>query len=90
MPVPMMRHPRLLSGLRRSRSSSALALVAATALALQPLLVALAQAQVISDPTAPLQFRPGIGVSGGGVPTVNITAPSQGGLSHNRFGACGT
>ncbi|MGV2981318.1 hemagglutinin repeat-containing protein [Camelimonas sp. ID_303_24] len=65
-------------------------LTLSTTLSVQPLLVSLAhvsqaQAQVIADPTAPIQFRPGVTASGSGVPAVNIVAPSQGGLSHNRF-----
>lgn len=74
-----------LSGLSRSRLASTTALVAALTLALQPLLAGVARAQVIVDPTAPIEFRPGIGVSPRGAPVVDITAPSFGGLSHNKF-----
>ncbi|MFN3687007.1 filamentous hemagglutinin N-terminal domain-containing protein, partial [Salinarimonas sp.] len=74
-----------LSGLSRSRLASTTALAAALTLALQPLLVGVARAQVIVDPTAPIEFRPGIGISPRGAPVVDITAPSFGGLSHNKF-----
>jgi filamentous hemagglutinin len=68
-----------------SRLARAAAIVAAFWLGLQPVAFNLAQAQVISDPTAPIEFRPGIGSAPNGVPVVDITAPSFGGLSHNRF-----
>ena len=74
-----------LSLIATSRFVRALTVSTAILLAVQPLLVSLAQAQVISDPTAPIQFRPGIGMSPGGAPVVDITAPSFGGLSHNKF-----
>ncbi|MEQ1712156.1 MAG: filamentous hemagglutinin N-terminal domain-containing protein, partial [Hyphomicrobium sp.] len=50
----------------------------------------LAQAQqasprVITDPNAPIQFRPNVGSSANGTPQIDITAPSSGGISHNRF-----
>ncbi|HSP25244.1 MAG TPA: filamentous hemagglutinin N-terminal domain-containing protein, partial [Saliniramus sp.] len=74
-----------LSRIATSRFVRSLTVTTAILLAVQPLLVSLAQAQVISDPTAPIQFRPGIGMSPGGAPVVDITAPSFGGLSHNKF-----
>ncbi|MCA0404956.1 MAG: filamentous hemagglutinin N-terminal domain-containing protein [Proteobacteria bacterium] len=60
-------------------------LVCAGLMFVQPILVPLAQAQQITDPRAPIQFRPSTGVSGNGTPLVNITTPSFGGISHNRF-----
>ena len=42
-------------------------------------------AQIISDPLAPIQFRPSITSSSNGTPVVDITAPSFGGISHNKF-----
>jgi filamentous hemagglutinin len=44
-----------------------------------------AMGQVISEPRAPIQFRPKISTSGNGVPVVDITKPSFGGISHNKF-----
>jgi filamentous hemagglutinin family protein len=49
-----------------------------------PVLQARAQS-VIVDPTAPIQFRPNIGVAGNNVPLVNIVTPRPDGVSHNRF-----
>jgi filamentous hemagglutinin len=51
------------------------------------LIAPLAQAQqrVITDPTAPMQFKPSVGISGNGTPQIDITAPSAGGISHNKF-----
>ncbi|MGY6644410.1 MAG: two-partner secretion domain-containing protein, partial [Salinarimonas sp.] len=68
-----------------SRLARTAAIVAAVWLGLQPVAINLAQAQVISDPTAPIEFRPGVSNAPNGVPVVDITAPSFGGLSHNRF-----
>ncbi|MCC5979364.1 MAG: hemagglutinin repeat-containing protein, partial [Salinarimonas sp.] len=68
-----------------SRIARAAAVIAAVWLGLQPIAANLAHAQVISDPTAPIEFRPGIGSAPNGVPVVDITAPSFGGISHNRF-----
>jgi filamentous hemagglutinin len=68
-----------------SRMARSAAMVAAFWLAFQPLAFNIAQAQVISDPTAPIEFRPGVRSAPNGVPVVDITAPSFGGLSHNRF-----
>ena len=50
-----------------------------------PITNAYAQQRVITDPNAPIQFRPNIGSSGNGTPQVDITAPSSGGISHNKF-----
>ncbi|WP_165604030.1 hemagglutinin repeat-containing protein [Saliniramus fredricksonii] len=68
-----------------SRLGRGAAIVAAIWLGLQPITLNLAQAQVISDPTAPIAFRPAVSSAPNGVPVVDITAPSFGGLSHNRF-----
>ena len=42
-------------------------------------------ADLIADPSAPLGFRPSITSSGSGVPVVNITNPTAGGVSINKF-----
>ena len=42
-------------------------------------------ADLIADPSAPLGFRPSITSSGTGVPVVNITNPTAGGVSINKF-----
>jgi len=78
------------AGFRLSRIGASLVgraggLLAAVLVALQPLTAGLAEAQVITDPTAPIAFRPRVGVSPRGAPVVDITAPSLGGLSHNKF-----
>jgi filamentous hemagglutinin len=39
----------------------------------------------IADPTAPIGFRPTVQNAPNGVPTVNITQPSAGGVSRNRY-----
>lgn len=44
-----------------------------------------ALAQQIVDPSAPIQFRPRVGVSANGTPLVDIARPSFGGVSHNKF-----
>ncbi|MCZ7892655.1 hemagglutinin repeat-containing protein [Agrobacterium salinitolerans] len=44
-----------------------------------------ASAQVITDPTAPIEFRPNVASSGNGTPTLNIVKPSSGGVSHNKL-----
>ncbi|WP_244926206.1 hemagglutinin repeat-containing protein [Agrobacterium deltaense] len=44
-----------------------------------------ASAQVITDPTAPIEFRPNVTSSGNGTPTLNIVKPSSGGVSHNKL-----
>ncbi|HMB09959.1 filamentous hemagglutinin N-terminal domain-containing protein, partial [Saliniramus sp.] len=80
-------HPqrRGVTRIAASRLARAAAIVAAIWLGLQPIAMNLAQAQVISDPTAPIEFRPGVSSAPNGVPVVDITTPSFGGLSHNRF-----
>lgn len=45
----------------------------------------IAMGQVITDPRAPIQFRPKIGTSANGTPVIDITKPSFGGISHNKF-----
>lgn len=45
----------------------------------------LANAQVIKDPRAPIIFQPKVSRSANGTPLVNITKPSFGGISHNKF-----
>jgi filamentous hemagglutinin len=42
-------------------------------------------AKLITDPNAPIRFQPKIGTSEKGAPVVDITTPSFGGLSHNKF-----
>ncbi|MBB4017445.1 filamentous hemagglutinin [Chelatococcus caeni] len=91
-PVDAMRPSARPAGFRLSRIGASLAgraggLLAAVLVALQPLTAGLAEAQVITDPTAPIEFRPRVGVSPRGAPVVDITAPSLGGLSHNKFRA---
>ena len=44
-----------------------------------------ASAQVITAPTAPIEFRPNVTSSGNGTPTLNIVKPSSGGVSHNKL-----
>ncbi|WP_237680964.1 MULTISPECIES: two-partner secretion domain-containing protein [Agrobacterium] len=44
-----------------------------------------ASAQVITDPTAPIEFRPNVTSSDNGTPTLNIVKPSSGGVSHNKL-----
>ncbi|EKF57030.1 filamentous hemagglutinin FhaB [Agrobacterium albertimagni AOL15] len=44
-----------------------------------------ASAQVITDPTAPIEFRPNVTSSGNGTPTLDIVKPSSGGVSHNKL-----
>ncbi|MEN3931816.1 filamentous hemagglutinin N-terminal domain-containing protein, partial [Microvirga sp. W0021] len=48
-------------------------------------LSSVAQAQIISDPRANIQFQPRVGTAPNGVPLVDITKPSFGGVSHNKF-----
>ena len=48
-------------------------------------LLATAQAQVVSDPRAPIQFQPRVGVAPNGTPVIDVTKPSFGGLSHNKY-----
>jgi filamentous hemagglutinin len=47
--------------------------------------VPLANAQVIKDPRAPITFQPKVRSSANGTPLVDITKPSFGGISHNKF-----
>jgi filamentous hemagglutinin len=44
-----------------------------------------AMGQVITDPRAPIQFKPKVGVSANGTPVVDIAKPTFGGISHNKF-----
>ncbi|WP_194164682.1 hemagglutinin repeat-containing protein [Microvirga thermotolerans] len=44
-----------------------------------------ANAQVIKDPRAPITFQPKVRASANGTPLVDITKPSFGGISHNKF-----
>jgi filamentous hemagglutinin len=44
-----------------------------------------AMGQVISDPRAPIQFKPKVGISANGTTVIDITKPSFGGVSHNKF-----
>ncbi|WP_262271821.1 hemagglutinin repeat-containing protein [Microvirga yunnanensis] len=44
-----------------------------------------AMGQVISDPRAPIQFKPKVGASANGTPVIDIAKPSFGGISHNKF-----
>ncbi len=44
-----------------------------------------ARAQVVSDPRAPIQFQPRVGAAANGVPVIDVTKPSFGGLSHNKY-----
>lgn len=42
-------------------------------------------AQTITDPTAPIEFQPRVTSSANGTPAIDIVAPGQGGVSHNKF-----
>jgi len=70
-----------------SAGRRAVAAVSAAGILLSSIIGPLSPAygQVITDPKAPIQFRPGITSSGNGTPTVNIVKPSKGGVSHNQF-----
>lgn len=84
---------RFLSVVRQSLLMRGSALTAAIVVAVQPLLVGVAsvaavapaRAQVITDPAAPIQYRPTISHSGNGAPVVDIVTPSHGGVSHNKY-----
>ncbi len=47
--------------------------------------VVMAQSRVIVDPNAPIVFQPRVGASSNGTTTIDITRPSSGGISHNKF-----
>lgn len=61
------------------------AILLATLLTVEPVAISTARAQQIIDPSAPIRFRPSIGVSANGTPKIDIAAPSFGGVSHNKF-----
>ncbi len=80
---------RLLVRVSRLRLRKVLSVTLAAALALNGpfgVLTSLtANAQVVSDPRAPIQFQPRVGTAPNGVPLIDITKPSFGGLSHNKY-----
>ncbi|WP_244600766.1 hemagglutinin repeat-containing protein [Agrobacterium sp. LAD9] len=79
----------VLNGTRRADklAKKATALVTSVSLVLTTIAgsFAPASAQVITDPTAPIEFRPNVTSSGNGTPTLNIVKPSSGGVSHNKL-----
>ena len=85
-PLGLYKH---ISGRRKAgrRLRQALSIVLSLSLVLNgPLgFLATANAQVVSDPRAPIQFQPRVGTVPNGVPLIDITKPSFGGLSHNRY-----
>ncbi|UNZ49880.1 hemagglutinin repeat-containing protein [Agrobacterium tumefaciens] len=79
----------VLNGTRRADklAKKATALVTSVSLVLTTIAGSFtpASAQVITDPTAPIEFRPNVTSSGNGTPTLNIVKPSSGGVSHNKL-----
>lgn len=58
---------------------------ASFAMASSPLAITALASDLIADPSAAIGFRPSITSSTSGVPVINITNPTPGGVSLNRF-----